>query len=249
MRLSMMAAVWLTVLLVHATRRDTAWLWLSYGIVLASSILLDVYLALLLLAHVAFLCLYRHSRTVLVRFAVASVLAGCAVAPFVSRGHRPSASDRLDRTDRPPHDRRCGGSTVFRTKPAVHDRVGTCRSDGCCLVALHVRAPGAGRSTANDAGDRMACDTDRGDPHLVGGGSTRSTRLATCVSPRRRWRWFWASASAHWPSQPWMAAAIRERFRSRCRSELFSGAAWSVRQIRNGLQPSGRSDHREGCAG
>ena len=80
--LSMMAAVWLTVLFVHATRRDNAWLWLSYGIVLATSVLLDVYLTLLLLAYVAFLCLYRHSRTVLVRFAVASLLAGCAVAPF-----------------------------------------------------------------------------------------------------------------------------------------------------------------------
>jgi len=79
--LSMMAAVWLTVLFVHATRRDSAWLWLSYGIVLATSVLLDVYLTLLLLAYVAFLCLYRHSPTVLVRFAVASLLAGCAVAP------------------------------------------------------------------------------------------------------------------------------------------------------------------------
>ena len=80
--LSMMAAVWLTVLFVHATRRDSGWLWLSYGIVLATSVLLDVYLTLLLLAYVAFLCLYRHSPTVLVRFAVASLLAGCAVAPF-----------------------------------------------------------------------------------------------------------------------------------------------------------------------
>jgi len=79
--LSMMAAVWLTVLFVHATRRDSARLWLSYGIVLATSVLLDVYLTLLLLAYVAFLCLYRHSPTVLVRFAVASLLAGCAVAP------------------------------------------------------------------------------------------------------------------------------------------------------------------------
>jgi len=49
--LSMMAAVWLTVLFVHATRRDNAWLWLSYGIVLATSVLLDVYLTLLLLAY------------------------------------------------------------------------------------------------------------------------------------------------------------------------------------------------------
>ena len=37
----------------------------------------------MLLAHAAFLCLYRRGRTVLVRFAVTSALAGCAVAPFV----------------------------------------------------------------------------------------------------------------------------------------------------------------------
>ena len=79
----MMAAVWLTVLLVHAARRNLAWLWLSYGIVLAASILLDVYLALMLLAHAAFLCVYRDGRTVLVRFAITSVLAGAAVTPFV----------------------------------------------------------------------------------------------------------------------------------------------------------------------
>jgi mannosyltransferase len=81
--LSMMAAVWLTVLLVAAARRGNAWLWLSYGIVLATSVLLDVYLALMLLVYAAFLCLYRRGPTVLVRFAVTSALAGCAVAPFV----------------------------------------------------------------------------------------------------------------------------------------------------------------------
>ena len=37
----------------------------------------------MLLAHAAYLCLYRHGRTVLVRFAITSVLAGCAVTPFV----------------------------------------------------------------------------------------------------------------------------------------------------------------------
>jgi mannosyltransferase len=81
--LSMVAAVWLTVLLVRATRREAAWVWLSYGIVLATSILFDVYVALLLLAHVVFICLFRRTRAVLVRFAVASVLACCAVTPFV----------------------------------------------------------------------------------------------------------------------------------------------------------------------
>src|SRR6202012_2402182 len=41
--LSMMAAVWLTVLLVVAARRDSAWVWLCYGIALATSILLEIY--------------------------------------------------------------------------------------------------------------------------------------------------------------------------------------------------------------
>ncbi len=80
---SMLAAVWLTVLLVYAARRDNAWAWLSYGIALAMSILLDVYLVLLLLAHAVFIGVFRRTRTVLVRFAIASVLAGCAVTPFL----------------------------------------------------------------------------------------------------------------------------------------------------------------------
>jgi mannosyltransferase len=81
--LSMVAAVWLTVLLVHAARRNSSWVWLSYGVVLAASILLDIYLALLLLAHVVFVCLFRRTRAVLVRFGIASVAAIGAVTPFV----------------------------------------------------------------------------------------------------------------------------------------------------------------------
>jgi mannosyltransferase len=80
---SMMAAVWLTVLLVYASRRDNAWVWLSYGIAQAISIVFDIYLALLLLAHVAFICAFRRSRTVVGRFTLTSVLASCAVAPFL----------------------------------------------------------------------------------------------------------------------------------------------------------------------
>ena len=58
--ISMMAAVWLTVLLVRATRRDDAWVWLCYGLVLAMSVLLDVYLVLLSPAYVAFICGFRR---------------------------------------------------------------------------------------------------------------------------------------------------------------------------------------------
>jgi mannosyltransferase len=80
--LSMMAAVWLTVLLVHAARRNSSWVWLAYGIALATSILLDVYLALMLFAHLAFLCLGARNRKVLGRFAITAALACGALTPF-----------------------------------------------------------------------------------------------------------------------------------------------------------------------
>jgi mannosyltransferase len=80
---SMMAAVWLTALLVVAARRESRWLWLCYGIGLAMSILLDMYVALLLMAHVVFVFAFRRSRTIVVPFAITSLLAVCAVAPFM----------------------------------------------------------------------------------------------------------------------------------------------------------------------
>ena len=81
--MSMMAAVWLTVLLVRAARRDTAWYWVCYGIALAISILLEMYLVLLLPAHLVFLCAFRRTRTVLVHFAITSALIVGGLAPFV----------------------------------------------------------------------------------------------------------------------------------------------------------------------
>jgi mannosyltransferase len=81
--LSMMAAVWVTVLLIRATRRDNASAWLSYGFVLAVSVFLDVYLILLSLVHLAFILIFLRSRTVVTRFALMLVLTGCAVAPLL----------------------------------------------------------------------------------------------------------------------------------------------------------------------
>ncbi|ORB72866.1 glycosyltransferase family 39 protein [Mycobacterium scrofulaceum] len=81
--LSMMAAVWLTVLLVHAARRDTGRLWAAYGVALALSIALDVYLALLVAAHLTLIVVSRCARTVLLRFAVAAGVAVGAMAPFL----------------------------------------------------------------------------------------------------------------------------------------------------------------------
>lgn len=81
--MSMMAAVWLTVLLVYATRRDTRRVWLSYGVALAFSIVLDAYLALLLVAYGVFVAVFHRDRTVLARFAIASAAAVGALLPFL----------------------------------------------------------------------------------------------------------------------------------------------------------------------
>ncbi len=81
--LSMMAAVWLTVLLVVAARRNTAWAWVSYGAALALSIVLDAYLVLVVLAHLTFVWTCQDARKALVRFVVTSGAVGCALAPFL----------------------------------------------------------------------------------------------------------------------------------------------------------------------
>jgi mannosyltransferase len=81
--MSMMAAVWVTVLLVVAARRESRWVWLSYGIALALGILLEMYLVLVLLAHVVYMCAFRRSRRVLIQFAITSVVTVCALTPFV----------------------------------------------------------------------------------------------------------------------------------------------------------------------
>ncbi|OBG68690.1 glycosyltransferase family 39 protein [Mycobacterium sp. E3339] len=79
--LSMMAAVWLTVLLVCAARRDTGWLWVAYGLALAASITLEVYLALLVAVHLVVVS--GCARRVLLRFGVTAAAAVGAMAPFL----------------------------------------------------------------------------------------------------------------------------------------------------------------------
>ncbi|QNI14574.1 hypothetical protein GAN18_02755 [Mycobacterium kubicae] len=79
--LSMLAAAWLTVLLVRAARRDDAKSWLPYGVAAAMSVALDTYLVLLPVAYGAYLGLFH--RRVWWRFALASVAAVCALTPFL----------------------------------------------------------------------------------------------------------------------------------------------------------------------
>ena len=81
--LSMLAAVWVTVLFVGATRRNNLGAWCCYGFVLAMSVVLDIYLILLSLAHFVFVCVFLRSRAVISRFVATSTVAGGAVLPLM----------------------------------------------------------------------------------------------------------------------------------------------------------------------
>jgi len=168
--LSMMAGVWLTVLLVHAVRRDNAWVWLSYGIVLATSILLDVYLVLLFLAHIAFICLFRRRRTILVRFAITSVVTICAVTPFVvtaiGQAHQISWIAPIGRRtiEDVAVQQYFERSTPFTILSALV--VAT-----AIALALHFCAASGGRSATADPCDLMVCGADGPRRHMVGVGS------------------------------------------------------------------------------
>jgi mannosyltransferase len=80
---STLAAVWLTVLLISAIRRDRTALWLSYGALLAVSIVLNIFVVLMVAPHavaVAMLCNRRRTR---VGWAAVTAAAVAAVVPFV----------------------------------------------------------------------------------------------------------------------------------------------------------------------
>lgn len=84
------AAIWLTVLLVTAVRRDRARLWVSYAAALAVSIVLSLNLVLVVPVYAAALPALapRGSRkSPVIRWAISSTVAVGAVTPFIVFAH------------------------------------------------------------------------------------------------------------------------------------------------------------------
>ncbi|MCV7063425.1 hypothetical protein H7I76_29940 [Mycolicibacterium vaccae] len=75
--------MWVTVLLIYAARRENTWAWVFYGIGLTMSILLDMYLLLLAVAHVVFVLAYLRRRKVVVPFVTTTILTVGALMPFM----------------------------------------------------------------------------------------------------------------------------------------------------------------------
>ena len=89
--MSTMAAVWITVLFAVALRRGRTVRWVCYAAAVALSIVLDVYLVLMVVAHLGFLVAVRARRAATIRFAVAAVAALALAAPFMPFARRQSA--------------------------------------------------------------------------------------------------------------------------------------------------------------
>lgn len=77
------AAVWLTVLLVTAVRRNTAALWPLYALGLVLATLLNVFAVLMVLPHAVVIAVMAGGRSTVVRWAVSSGVALAIVTPFL----------------------------------------------------------------------------------------------------------------------------------------------------------------------
>jgi mannosyltransferase len=77
------AAVWMTVLLVTAVRRNAAVLWLLYGAAVALATVLNVFMVLLVLPHAIVVAVSSATRSAALRWAASSAAAVALVAPFL----------------------------------------------------------------------------------------------------------------------------------------------------------------------
>lgn len=78
------AAVWLTVLLLHAVRRNARWLWVCYGLALVGSSLLNIFVLLMVLVHAVVLAAVTARRAVARRWIVTAAVAIAVLAPFLA---------------------------------------------------------------------------------------------------------------------------------------------------------------------
>ncbi|MED5815977.1 glycosyltransferase family 39 protein [Mycolicibacterium sp. 050232] len=80
---STLAAVWLTVLLVSAIRRDSAARWASYGALLVVSTVLNIFVVLMVVPHAVAVALLSDSRRSRTHWAAVTAAAVSVVVPFV----------------------------------------------------------------------------------------------------------------------------------------------------------------------
>lgn len=80
---STLAAVWLTVLLISAIRRDRTALWLSYGALLAVSAVLNIFVVLMVVPHAVAVAILGNRHRTRIGWASVTAVAMVVVVPFV----------------------------------------------------------------------------------------------------------------------------------------------------------------------
>ena len=80
---SALAAVWVTVVLVVATRRNVASVWVLYSLLLSFSTVFFIFVALMIPVHCVVVLVHRAGGVVFARFAAASLAAIASLVPFV----------------------------------------------------------------------------------------------------------------------------------------------------------------------
>ncbi|MCW2685326.1 MAG: putative rane protein [Mycobacterium sp.] len=80
---SALAAVWVTVVLVVAMRRNIASVWVLYSLLLCLSTVFFIFLALMIPVHCVVVLVHRAGRVAFAAFAAASLAAIASVTPFV----------------------------------------------------------------------------------------------------------------------------------------------------------------------
>ncbi len=85
--LSAAAAVWLTVLLIAAVRRNRRWLWLLYALAAMLSILVNLNLVLLVLVYAVNLAALRPGKSAALWWALSSAVAVGIMTPFMFFAH------------------------------------------------------------------------------------------------------------------------------------------------------------------
>lgn len=81
--LTMAAAVWLTVFCIRAARRGRPWWWVVYGVLLATAVVLNVFLVLIVPAHAVAVLAYARRPRALIYWAAAATAAVAAIVPFL----------------------------------------------------------------------------------------------------------------------------------------------------------------------
>lgn len=78
-----LAAVWLTILLVAAVRRNRWWPWLLYAAMLPAAVVLNAFLLLLVVVHAAVIAVLSPARSAVLGWAVTSILGTGVATPFL----------------------------------------------------------------------------------------------------------------------------------------------------------------------